>query len=159
MQSKTTPQQQALNKLNPQKINTYIHRRVMKFHKHKKKKKPTFSKGICIWNKVSLGVRRAVSNSSAENSNEIFKRGLNSCRKAQHFSIQKTQWKKKRSINKVEMIGHWGKKLDQMSSCQWTPPSNLWQTRQFHYSAASRLGLGSVALCLFKLHFLTLTLS
>lgn len=44
-----------------------------------KNKAPTLSKGICISLNVSLGVRRAVSNSSAENSTEIFKRGLNTC--------------------------------------------------------------------------------
>lgn len=41
-----------------------------------KNTKPTFNKGICISDKVLLGVIKAVSNSSAENSTAIFKRGL-----------------------------------------------------------------------------------
>lgn len=69
------------------RIITHIHRKKKKCSTYtktnqwrkKNKKAPTFSKGICISPNVSFGVSKAVSNSSAENSTEIFKSGLNSC--------------------------------------------------------------------------------
>ena len=40
------------------------------------KRAPTFNKGMCTLARVLFGVIKAVSNSSAENSTFIFKRGL-----------------------------------------------------------------------------------
>lgn len=55
--------------------------------KNQEGKAPTFNKGMCTSLNVSLGVRRAVSNSSAENSTDIFKRGLNNCKTKQTHNM------------------------------------------------------------------------
>ena len=82
----------------------------------KNQKAPTFSKGICISPNVSLGVSKAVSNSSAENSTEIFKRCLKSCSNNNNLKnlntkhAQQTQWKPKKNHSleaHIKKIEYW----------------------------------------------------
>jgi len=51
---------------------------------------------------VSFGLRRAVSNSSAENSSEIFKSGLNSCNNKNTIKIQAFQHKTKNNTTQMK---------------------------------------------------------
>jgi hypothetical protein len=52
---------------------------------------------------VSLGLRSAVSNSSAENSSEIFNNGLNNCNK-QKSNLFQNKYKKKHNPDRKNQI-------------------------------------------------------